>query len=699
MSFLTPLFWLGLAAAAVPIVVHLVRRSRAPRVEFPSLMFVRRVPQRTVRRRHLRNILLLILRLLALLLLVLAFVRPYFESGGAGAGDRRLAEVILLDRSFSMRFDNRFARGVAKAQSIIGNGAGDVSNVSRGLILFDDGYQVASRPSSNVVELNARLGEVAAGYRATDYAQALAAAEALLRDFPAAEKRIHLVTDFQATAATRLMSTLASGMAANVPFGYRPGRGITIVPVDIGSREGANLAITGLNAVPVIYQPKYTDRVAARIENFGADAVEGVRVELRLNDRTVEKRVVRIAARNAATVEFTGFNLNEGQNLCQIVVEGDNFPADNSFVFSLRRAVKSKALIIETASRNQSESFYLRNALATGQNNPFEVEVKSSGGVNPAELTAYRLIVINDATISPALASEILRQVTGGTGLIVAAGAHTEANGFNRAFEQALRVRLEGPAELRGGYVVLSEIKSDHAIFEPFQESGRPPSAKMYGYRRVAASEQAVVLARYEDGAAALIESASGRGKILLLTTTLDGSWTDLPLKPSYLPLIRQMTRYLVEGELPAWHLVGQPVPLRRTTDGQPPLIDTPGGVRLPASGNTRNDGEVLTPLEPGFYRLRYPEGSELMAVNIPGRESDLARIEVPALMADLGAGGEQSGTATTPATGTESEAGKTGEDIESRQRIWFYLLIAALLLFITEGIIARRIRLAKVIN
>lgn len=700
MSFLTPLFWLGLAAAAVPIVVHLVRRSRAPRVEFPSLMFVRRVPQRTVRRRHLRNILLLILRSLALLLLVLAFVRPYFESGGAGLGDRRRAEVVLLDRSFSMRFDNRFERAVAKARSIIGNGAGDSSNLSRGLVLFDDGYQVASRPTSNVVELNSRLGEVAVGYRATDYAQALAAAEALLRDFPAAEKRIHLVTDFQATAATglvgQMVGKLVAGTAATGPSAYRPGRGITIVPVDIGSREGANLAITGLNATPVIYQPKYTDRVAARIENFGPEPVDGVRVELRLNDRAVEKRVVRIAARDAATVEFTGFNLNEGQNLCQIVVEGDNFPADNSFVFSLRRAVKSKALIIETASRNQSESFYLKNALTTGENNPFEVEVKSAGGVNPAEIAAYRLIIINDATISPALATEILRQVSGGTGLIVAAGTHTEANGFNRAFEQTLRVRLEGAAELRGGYVVLSEIKPDHAIFEPFQESGRPPSAKMYGYRRVAASEQAVVLARYDDGGAALIESASGRGKIMLLTTTLDASWTDLPLKPSYLPLIRQMTRYLVEAELPAWRLVGQPVPLRRTPEGQPPLIDTPGGVRLPASGNTRNDDEVLTPLEPGFYRLRYPESSELLAVNIPGRESDLARIEAPTLMADLGAaasGGEES-------TGEKPTGEKpTGIEIESRQRIWFYLLIAALLLFITEGIIARRIRLAKVIN
>lgn len=686
MSFLTPLFWFGLAAAAVPIINHLVRRSRAPRVEFPSLMFVRRVPQRMVHRRHLRNILLLVLRTLALLLLVMAFVRPYFESGRAGAGERTRAEVILLDRSFSMRYENRFERAVSKARAIIGDG----SNTSRGLILFDDGYEVVSRLTSNKVELNTRLSEGRAGYRATEYAQALAAAEALLRDFQATEKKIYLVTDFQATAARGL--TTATG--TNGSASYRIGRGITVVPVDIGSGDAPNLAITGLNAVPVIYQPKYTDRVTARIENFGSAAAEGVRVELRLNDRMVEKRAVRIAAREAVTVDFSGFNLNEGQNLCQILIDGDVFPSDNSFVFSLRREAKSKALVIESGGRNQSESFYLRNALTTGENNPFEVEVRSPIGIKSSDLADYRLVVINDATINPALTTEILRRIDEGSGLIVAAGPHTDSAGFNRALEQTLRVRLEGQAELRGGYVVLSDIKSDHPIFEPFLESGRPPSSKMFGYRKVVPSEQAIVLARYEDGSPALIESSSGRGKILMLTTTLDASWTDLPLKPGYLPLIRQMTRYLVERERTAWHAVGEPVTLRQTADGSPPLIDTPAGTRLPAPERTGSAAEVLTPLEPGFYRLRYPESSELIAINIPGRESDLARIEAPALMTSI-ADIDGSGPVTDTVAGTEKPG---GEEIEARQRIWLYLLIAALLLFVTEGIVARKIRLAKVV-
>jgi aerotolerance regulator-like protein len=78
MWFLNPLFWLGIGAVAAPILVHLVRRTRARKIEFPALTFVRQVPQRTIRRRTFRNLLLLLLRCLAILLVVIAFTRPFF---------------------------------------------------------------------------------------------------------------------------------------------------------------------------------------------------------------------------------------------------------------------------------------------------------------------------------------------------------------------------------------------------------------------------------------------------------------------------------------------------------------------------------------------------------------------------------------------------------------------------------------------
>ena len=51
MAFLAPLFLIGAAAIAVPIIVHLIQRERKDVIEFPSLMFIRRIPYQSVERR------------------------------------------------------------------------------------------------------------------------------------------------------------------------------------------------------------------------------------------------------------------------------------------------------------------------------------------------------------------------------------------------------------------------------------------------------------------------------------------------------------------------------------------------------------------------------------------------------------------------------------------------------------------------
>src|ERR1044072_1368417 len=105
MAFLNPIFLLGALAAAVPVLVHLVRRTRAVRMQFPSLMFLRRIEQQSIRRRRLRNLLLLALRCAALLLLALAFARPYFIGASkAAASSTQSSSVILIDASYSMRY-------------------------------------------------------------------------------------------------------------------------------------------------------------------------------------------------------------------------------------------------------------------------------------------------------------------------------------------------------------------------------------------------------------------------------------------------------------------------------------------------------------------------------------------------------------------------------------------------------------------
>src|SRR5215470_17008806 len=121
MNFLAPAFLAGLAAIAVPVIIHLINRERKVVVEFPSLMFLQRIPYKSVRRQKLRHILLLAMRCLAIALLVAAFARPFFEhkkNPVAGlTGAREI--VVLLDHSASMGYAHRWSRAQDAAKKAV----------------------------------------------------------------------------------------------------------------------------------------------------------------------------------------------------------------------------------------------------------------------------------------------------------------------------------------------------------------------------------------------------------------------------------------------------------------------------------------------------------------------------------------------------------------------------------------------------
>jgi hypothetical protein len=403
---------------------------------------------------------------------------------------------------------------------------------------------------------------------------------------------------------------------------------------------------------------------------------------------------VKIAPRETTTVEFTGFNLNEGANRGLIQIEGDNFSIDNQYFIILRRTEQMKALAIDSATRGRSESFYLRNALTTGENLPFKLEIKSTATINPYELSQYRVVIINDAGgVNQALANQLIKFVEGGGGLIIATGPHTEATAFNHAFERAAPARLEEAVKLRGDYVVMSEIKTDHPIFEVFKQSGRLSAARVFGYHRVTPRPEASVLARFEDGNPALIESSHGSGKILLFTSTFDASWNDLPLTPIYLPLVRQMARHLGEREERASHPQGQTFVVTAAKDGTPPAVDAPNGERITERKETATGELIINAREPGFYRLRYHAYSDYAAANLESKESDLSKLKLDEFVTTVTGADPKSVSALT------ADEKLSSEEVESRQNAWWALLIIALLLFVAEAMLARRTKMSRVIG
>ncbi|HEX7176373.1 MAG TPA: BatA domain-containing protein [Pyrinomonadaceae bacterium] len=686
MSFLNPLFLLGLAAVAAPILVHLVRRTRARRVEFPALVFVRQIPQRTIRRRTLHNLLLLLLRCLAVLLVVFAFTRPFFSGAGASAEtETTRATVFLIDSSLSMRHADHFSEAVRRADTILGELPED-ERVA--LVRFGEGYEVLSEFTAEKHRVRAALAGLGAGFEGTDYEQALRGAESLFTDLRAGgAKRVFLISDFQA----------AGWQAARATFRLRDD--IRLALIDVGGKETTpNVAVTNVEARGVVYGQKYVDKVAVHLSNFGDVARERVGVDLQVNDQTVEKREISLAARDSRVVEFTGFNLGEGPNRCAVRLRADDFEHDNQFYFTLRGETPAKAVIIDSAARGLGDSFYLQSALSAGEGLPFAFSVKSAGALDPADVAGYSLVVLNDAgNISGALAEAVVKFVESGGPVIVATGPNTRAESFNRALERVAPVRLTDAVQLqRGESAAVTDVKTAHPVFEIFRGGATLSSARVFGYHRSEPRERAVVLARFEDGSPALVESSAGAaGRVLLFTSTLGMNWNDLPLTPLYLPLVQQMVRYLGEREAVAWHRLGQTFTVARASGGEPPAIDTPSEERL-KTGTRTPDGDLLvTGREPGFYRLRYEGRPDFAAVNVDGREGDFAKLNTDEFLAGV-TGGDAGASAEAEA---DADARVSGAEIEARQRVWWPLLVAALLLFAAEAVLARRTKMVRMIG
>ena len=159
MAFLAPLFFVALAAVAVPIYVHLIQRERKDVIEFPSLMFIRKIPYQSVERRRIHNWWLLLMRLAAIAMIVAAFARPFFQvdpvkAAAAATGAREV--VILLDRSASMGYGDHWAKAQAEARKIAGSIRGEDKGT---LVLFGTGAEEAVRATGDAGRLEAAVGE------------------------------------------------------------------------------------------------------------------------------------------------------------------------------------------------------------------------------------------------------------------------------------------------------------------------------------------------------------------------------------------------------------------------------------------------------------------------------------------------------------------------------------------------------------
>ncbi len=211
MSFLHPLALLGLAAAAIPALLHLLERRVPPEAEFPPIRYLSEAERQSARRLKLRHLLLLVLRTALIALIVMAAARPLVRSRGPVGGEAHepTALALILDNSPSSGavVDGRplieRLKSVAHA-AIARAAAGD-----RVWLMLSDGVARAGSHDA----LLATVDSVVPGWRRLDLTEAVARASRLVDAEPLPGREVAVVSDLQRT-------TVGEGRA-DIPRGVR----------------------------------------------------------------------------------------------------------------------------------------------------------------------------------------------------------------------------------------------------------------------------------------------------------------------------------------------------------------------------------------------------------------------------------------------------------------------------------------------
>src|SRR5436190_21694798 len=290
MGFVAPLVLVGLAALSIPVLIHLIQRERKRVVEFPSLMFLRKIPYQSVRRRRIRDWFLLMMRLAALALIVLAFARPFFRRAELAAATETGAReaVILVDTSYSMEYGDRWQKAKAAASDAIrGLGPGDHAS----LVLFSSGAEVIVRSAADHGRLESGVASAETGPGATRYAPALKLAGSLLGESALPRREIILITDFQRRGWEQTDVKL-------------PDR-TTLTPVNVAaSGETANLSATAVSPQRTRFENHDRVVVTAGVVNHGLKPVKGVTLALEIDGNAVQSLATDVAPGGSSSVTF-----------------------------------------------------------------------------------------------------------------------------------------------------------------------------------------------------------------------------------------------------------------------------------------------------------------------------------------------------------------------------------------------------------
>jgi len=692
MTFLNPLMLAALAAAAIPVILHLINLRKLRTIEFSSLTFLKELQKTTIRRLKLRQLLLLILRTLLILFLVMAFARPTLKGSFAeGMGPKaRATAVILIDDSFSMTASD---------------GSGDYLKQAREsalnlleLLTGDDEIHIlplshAGRSGMDSVSTRSTITAAASlledirptpihqklGDGARVAAKILSASENLVQE-------LFVISDFQEGLVSEKGETGKEAL-----FGPQ----VRLFLIPIGSRSQQNLAVESLSISNAIIEIRKPFSLDVAVANHSPAPVENRLVSIFLNGTRVSQKGVSAEAGGKVRTSFTVVPSSPGFQNITAELESDDLEFDNRRFLSLHLSETIRVLL----AGESTDLRFLRLALETRQQSgsSLTLAITQPDRITSGMLEQSDIVFLTDPAALSSFQSDRLNAfVRNGGGLALFPGTGTASAPLLRLLELPPFQGIQ-PAGTGDSFVEFERAELAHPLFDGmFTESANErsrvlESPRIRRFARTVPTERSAVIISISTGAPFLLEQRVDKGRVLLFSVSPTLEWSDFPLKGLFVPLIQRTVSSLSQEQIhqPSI-LAGETVRFYSLPDPQERLsLVTPRNIE---GGIQSEPGRVLSfgkTEELGIYTLKNTTSPlRAFSVNIDPDESRTVRAtqkELEGLFFSLGI---PEGAVTT----IDESSALRASVLETRHGIelWKHFLIAALILAIAEMLLGR---------
>jgi hypothetical protein len=705
MTFAHPWLLLGTLAALIPLLVHLFDRRRPRPLPFAALTFVLRSQRRTASRLKLRRLLLYALRTFLLLAFPIALARPEWKRPAQAATVQHgpAATAILLDASLSMRYrdtETLFERGRAEVRAALSSlQAGEPA------VLFVCGTETRPRGAPQV-DRTAFLSELDSAqptYGSVDMSRCMEAAARSLAESPLPAKRLVLVSSFTRRGFADLgLKGESQVPSVTGPLG-RPERP-EVVLRDVANGKSAlpNYSLSNLRVEAAPQAGARAYQFTFSIRNLTAQPLHDLTVQLKQGETVLSRGFVDAPVGGTVEKVFTHRFETGGTVVGEVALPEDGLAEDDHLPFVLQIPTETKALLVNGAPspvRQKDEAFFAEAALRAA-GSPVTLTVRDSEAAWREDFSQNALILLlNVEAPPPDVALRLQRFVENGGGLFIALGDHVQPDAYNSRLGALLPRPLHvlksaaSAAETAGDVDEaavnhLGEVDDRHPLFALFTGSAQEGLRSARFSRHFLLQPEArsgaetQVLAAFDDGSPALVETRRGKGRVALWTSTLDRDWTDLPIRTSFLPLLQRLCAQLT-GALEEHDSLRAQVGERALLPAAvppPTQVRTPNGALL--SLETDASRALRTPplAMPGAYTVLDAGGQPIpslaFAATLNPSDSDLARLDPATLSHNWGQ------RVTVASTQTAEHAPLP---------LWTWLLVAATLAFFGEGLLLRK--------